>query len=72
MMAKRKVKPLTAFETRLRRNQFMRAIGHNPAAPNCHWADEFATGTQFCKPCDKLNRMLGPQVFGKFRPIRRW
>lgn len=49
---------LTPFEHQLRRNRFIRAIGHNPLAPDCLWAQpqDYDHPKESCAPCRKLRR----------------
>lgn len=49
---------LTDFEKRLRRNRFIRAIGHNPLAADCMWAEpwDYADRKESCLPCRELRR----------------
>ena len=50
----------TPFEQRLRRIRLLRAMGHDPTAPNCYWADpeDITSGKTVCKSCATLPRKV--------------
>lgn len=49
------VHKLTPFEKRLRRANRLRALGHEPADPNCYWSKPGETsGKKTCVTCAEL------------------
>lgn len=70
-MARKPLTPTEEFVAKLRRNVFMRKIGHEPLAPNCHWVKpgDITNDKKTCQLCARIDRRFGIRIFGGFAPL---